>query len=486
MHLYPTDSLPLLLLAIGAVVTYLVARKSFAAASAGMRRFSLGVRLVVLALLALALMDIQARRTGDTRAVVVALDRSRSVPARLRDQAEAFARGVIPELGEKDRLGLVLFGETASLEYLPTAAPPTGAFQSVVKTDHTDLAAAVRLARAAFPEGAAKRILLVTDGNETRGDVRAEARAARADGVRIDVLPLAYRHEAEVAVERVTVPPKADEGETVEVRVTVSSTRETPATLYLREDGALVATERVQLRPGKNSFVVPRSLIPGFHTYEATVDPEADTIPANNRGFGFTHVHGEPRVLLVESQPELAQPLAAALEPHGIHLEVAGPSGLPASVGDLQNYDCLILSNVPATAFTPEQMKLVQGTVRDLGMGLIMIGGDQSFGQGGFQKTPIEEALPVDMEIRQKRVLPNGALVLIMHTCEIPEGNTWAREIAREAIRVLSPQDLVGLTYWGMGGYQWLFPLQPAADKKKLFRYLDGMSPGDMPDFDST
>ena len=117
------------------------------------------------------------------------------------------------------------------------------------------------------------------------------------------------------------------------------------------------------------------------------------------------------------------------------------------------------------------------------GAGLIMLGGENSFGAGGYEKTPIEETLPVTMDIRQKKINPKGALVLVLHTCEFPNGNYWAKEISKKAIETVNRQDDVGVLIYGGGGEQWLFKLRPAEGKSFMYAKIDEASPGDMPSF---
>ena len=103
---------------------------------------------------------------------------------------------------------MIAFGRRPRL-VLPASDVPRvnldDASLSGVDTTYTDIAAAIKLALASFPEGTAKRIVLISDGNENLGNAVEQARIARQNGVQIDVVPLAsgYRNENEVLVERV-------------------------------------------------------------------------------------------------------------------------------------------------------------------------------------------------------------------------------------------------------------------------------------------
>src|SRR2546428_7043649 len=128
------------------------------------------------------------------------------------------------------------------------------------------------------------------------------------------------------------------------------------------------------------------------------------------------------------------------------------------------------------------QLQAVKDAVYNQGIGLLMVGGRNSFGPGGYHRTPVEEALPVTMDISQKKVLPKGALAIVLHTCEFAEGNTMGRRIAKEAIRVLGAQDEVGLLAY-TSGEQWVFPLTPASEYERLAMLINKAEPGDMPSF---
>ena len=119
-----------------------------------------------------------------------------------------------------------------------------------------------------------------------------------------------------------------------------------------------------------------------------------------------------------------------------------------------------------------------------MGAGLIMLGGRDSFGAGGWMNTPVEKALPVDMQIKALKVQGIGAMALIMHASEIAEGNYWQKVVAKAAINALSSYDYAGLLHWE-GQEAWLFTLRPiGSGRSSMLRAIDRMTPGDMPDFD--
>ena len=158
----------------------------------------------------------------------------------------------------------------------------------------------------------------------------------------------------------------------------------------------------------------------------------------------------------------------------------------PRDSASLLPYDCILFVNAPADAFDQMQLTAMRDAVYNFGSGFLMVGGANSFGPGGYHRTVVEEALPVTMDISQKKVLPKGALVIILHTCEFPEGNTWAKRITKQAIKVLGAQDEVGVLIYGPGGEQWVFELTPAGEYEKMVPKINAAEPGDMPSFAST
>jgi uncharacterized membrane protein len=459
--------------------------------SRGRKWTAVGLRSLILICLIGALAGAEWIRINDRLAVFFVLDHSNSISAELRRGVVQRVRNLCDEfmIGDKDQAGVIVFGEDASIERAVKAKLELDDIQSFVSGEETNLAGAIRLAVAAFPQGFMRRMVIFSDGNETQGDALEEVKIARASGAEVNVIPLLIGGSEEVLVREVSVPSRVDAGEPFQVRVVVHSEQDCDATVSLfqrlREGKQLLRTQPVTLQKGDNTFLLTQDLEnPGFYEYEAVIESNSDTIQANNEGSAFTVIQGEPTVLYVEGDPEHSMYLAPALESEGIRIVQAGSGDVPTSLAQFQNYDAIVLSNVSATDLSSQQMRSIEAAVRDLGVGLVMIGGENSFGSGGYLDTPVEKALPVTMDLKQRKILPRGALVLVMHTCEIPNGNAWAREIGLASLNVLSSQDLMGaLGYMHQTGDSWIYKLQPVGDKGMMRSRLTSASSaiGDMP-----
>ena len=455
------------------------------------------VAIVLRALMLLALIGALAGaelvKRSDKLAVFFLLDESNSIPETARLGAvEAVKHIAELYMTGKDEAGIIVFGEEPSIELGIAPGLQFDRVLSYVGGEQTDAAAAIRLAMAAFPQGYMRRIILFSDGNETQGSAVEEAKIAQAAGVEVDAIPLHIEGGREVRLREVSAPNRVNAEEPFQVRVVVTADQDCQGTLRLyqrtREGRRMLPPTNVTLRKGENVFLLPQELsTAGFYEYEAEVESDVDTIPANNVGRGFTVVYGEPTVLYVESDPEHSIHLGPALEKEGLKVVSVDLAGMPTSLAQFQSFDAVILSDISATDLSSEQLRGIEAMVRDLGIGLVMVGGPRSFGAGGFHGSPVENALPVSMDLKQRKILPRGALVLIMHTCEIPDANAWAREIGLASLNVLSSQDLMGaVAYLYPNGEDWVFELQPVGDKSAMRQALMRADPGDMPQMGPT
>lgn len=479
---------PLWLMALlGLPLLLWVAYRGIAGLPPATSSLATAVRTVVLLLVIFALADLQLVLRNDGLCVFFLIDRSASIPEHIVEQELAYARQVSEEKGPDDQVGVTVFGRQASIEALPSPEFQVSTLRSAVDPNHTNLEQAVRLTMAAFPANMRRKLVLITDGNQNNGEVLEAVRDVAAEGVAVDVLPVSYDYPQEVLVEKIFLPDRIRENETFDLKVHIRSLAQNGGELTIYRDGVPVAREEVELQAGANTFVVPQKLVdPGFFTYTARITPRSDQIAQNNQATNYVYIQGESRVLIVSPTLEEAKYLAAACRSENLEVDIVGPEELPLTLGGLQNHDCVVLCNIPAELIPQglEQMDMLRAAVRDLGIGLVMVGGINSFGAGDYDNTPIEEALPVTMDIKQKRIIPKGSLALILHTCEFPDGNYWAKEISKEAIRTINAQDEVGVVYYDWNrGEQWLFDLQAAQNKQKLYNLIDGVEPGDMPAF---
>lgn len=474
---------PLWLLALLLAVPWVVwlSWKSDVQISRWRRFVAFSLRLSIVIALGLALAGLQWKKPVEGMNTFFLLDRSESIPSSQQEKARAYVNKIAADKEHEDQAGVLVFGSEANIELSPAPRIDLSQIQAVVGQDRTDIAAAIRLATAAFPETGQKRMVLISDGNENVGDAASALMAAK--GVTLDVLPLGVTRGNDVSVRKLTIPSTVKKGQTFDVKIFAQSDHAQTATLLLYLNNQYMGEQKVELTPGKNLFTFPQTLTePGFYSYHVQLEAPGDLVPQNNRATAFTSVRGNPSVLVVSSNPQQDASLVAALQGGKFDVKLAGLDQFPGTLAEMQSYDAIFLSNIAAGELGMDSMKLLESAVRDFGVGLVCVGGDQAYAAGSYRGTPLEAVLPVEMELNSKKVLPSGALVIVCHATEFPNGNAWARDIAFAALDALGPQDEMGIVLWN-GKNDWLFPLEKVGNKAAMGRQISGMNPGDMGDF---
>lgn len=482
--------IPALAITIG---LYLSARRRV---GAGRRRTALVVRTVLLAALVFALAGFRLVLPVDRLATVFVVDLSDSVGNAGREDALAFLRETLEVKREGDLAGIVAFGKDALVERLPNELTEIDRLASTPVRSATDIGAALRLATALFPDDAQKRIVLLTDGNDTGGTGQAEAALAATHDIRIETRAIGLGDADEVLVERLTTPSTANLGESVEAVAEIRSSVAQPATVRLFVDGQSVAAQTVGLDAGVTRVafdVTPKDA--GFHTFRVVVEAARDTFSENDRADSDTIVKGEPRTLVLAGNAAVAAELVSALGAQRQRVDTIVPEALPNDLGSLATYDSIVLVDVPRIRLSDRQLAALQVYVRDLGKGLVMIGGPDSFGAGGYQKTPLEETLPVDMGVRDRTKQPDVALVVVidqsgsMDACHCNSFNQGGGtqvsgvrkvDIGKEAIlraaAAMSDRDELGVVAFNEQAH-WVVKTQPLANVTDLQGDIAGIEP---------
>jgi hypothetical protein len=316
-----------------AVYFWWLARRSLADLSPARRRVAVFMRLLVATLVVLAIAGAQLVRFNRDLAVMFVLDHSDSVGPEAKTKALAYIEKAVASKKDNDKAGIVVFGRDAFIELSPSTGRRINSIQTVVPSEFTDIAGAIRLGIASLPDSARKRIVVLSDGNENLGDAIDEALTARNNDVTVDVVPLSSGAQHETLLERLTLPNEAKIGEPLEIKAVARATQDTSAQIKLFRDGKYLGSKSVQLSRGKNVFVFPQTVTDsGAATFEAQIEtPKGnDTVSENNRALGFTFVQGKPRVLLVSDEPDQAQFLLNALKREKVNAELRGAGGLPA------------------------------------------------------------------------------------------------------------------------------------------------------------
>lgn len=343
--------------------------------------------------------------------------------------------------------------------------------------EHTNLERALRLAGNLTAAGRHATIYLISDGAANLG----QWRRAIPDRTSLRVLALDRPEPPEVLAASIATPQHVRVHQTFTPRLTVTSNVETGAMLRVFVDGFAVEQRRIELERGDTHVdLAGRSFdTKGFHSIQALIEPEDDTRLANNAVSTLVVVPGKARVLYVDAEEQHIPHLKTALELEGFDVDARPAAGVPQDLAELLSYDALILSNIPSDRLGTRQMQMIRTYVRDFGGGFVMLGGDESFGLGGYFQTPIEDVLPVRMPIQKDLTRPSLALFLVIDKSGSMDGVKiqLAKRAALATAEVINPRDQIGVIGFD-GASRVLLPLTPALDRARIRSSVDQLQAG--------
>jgi Mg-chelatase subunit ChlD len=438
-------------------------------ARTGRARLALALRLGLAALLLMALFGVSLPQVVNRQATVFVDDVSASA-----QQAQPLASGFIDQAlaarHADDAFAVVTAARGASVDRGLSTVTSTDPIQPqpTQPTDATDLAAGLRLGADLLPANYRSRIVLLSDGQETTGDAVAEARALHARGVQVDVVPLPATTSPEVLVDSVSTPSNVTQGEHFTIGVRLVSNVATNGVVRVYVNDRQIAEQAVSLSAGNTELNFGADApLNGLLDVRAAIEADEDTLTQNNEARSIVEVQSPPEVLIVEQRPGEGDALASALQSTGVHVDRIAVADMPDQVDALGGYSSIVLADVSATSLSDAQQTGLRSYVRDLGRGLVAVGGDTSFGQGDYIGTPLDDVLPVRSSVRSHTDQGRVALLLVLDTSgsmaddPYKEGTSkleMAKQAAILSAQQLSPRDTVGiLTFDSM--QHWTMPL---------------------------
>src|SRR6266702_1283367 len=442
----------------------------------GQRRLILVCRLALFTLIICALAGASWSQPVSRQSVVFVGDISASTLPQ-RAFIESWINAALKHKGPDDQVGIVAVGRNALVEQSVQKQIDFNQFQSTPDTNFTDLTAGLRLAAAILPGDSQRRIVLLSDGQQNLGDALQEAQLLQQEGIRLDIVSLPDYHGAEARIDGLDAPTELRTNERFLLHTRPFSNVAQPATLRLYLDQSLLLQVSTQLVVGAQEITF-RLLAPtpGFHTFRVTLEVAHDTFPGNNEAAAFVNVQGPPHVLVIEGTPGEGHNIIAALQATRIQVAVGTPNDIPTTLDGLAGFSAVVLADVPAISLGTARMKILQAYVRDLGRGLVVSGGESSYGVGGYANTPLVQTLPVRMDIPQHKDTPGIAVVLIVESLEDNSSINISKEAAKGVVGLVTPRDQVGISA-ARGGL--VSAMQHVTNRAAIDHVIDTMEPCD-------
>lgn len=524
------DRPSLLLLALIALPIFALGAWSLQQLGPARRWASVGLRVFVLLLITAMLAGFRTVQTHDELTVVSLIDTSESVrkfftpppgPDGETQDYEQWLQSYFEQAGgdkrSEDYWAAQTFDGRPTVRLSPSlgdVALPDGSYE--LPYDGSNGQRAIESGMAAKQQAdSALRMVLVSDGN-LDGEVMAAVQAATAAGVQIDVLPLQYQVKGEVMVEAVRANPSARKGQTIKVSVELRSSDRVPGQLLLEHNDRFVdlngAAPGVGLRIEADEWrtridagdeeiglyaltkYIDRPISEaGVNTFDAIFEPDDDTglansIKGNDTGQAFTLVAGPGKILILDGvEGEAGMILPRALAERGIETILAPVTAMPSRLRDMRDYDAILFHNIPADNVPPKTQRNLMRYVHDLGGGFAMIGGPDSFGAGGWTNTDIDKyILPVHCKIPSQKILPSGALILVIDRSGSMSGpvagsphlqQNVAAEAAILALSAMYPQDYIGVVSFDSSA-KWIVKPQLNKNPKAIAEKIRAIGSG--------
>lgn len=446
--------------------------------------FIAGIRIVLLSLVVCAMAGISVNTSSKYTGTVFLIDVSESFSAN-RDKAVEMVQEALKYLPDNNRAAVVAFGSDARIEQFMSDANMFTGIETMPVVTATNIEKAVRSGMALFDDDEAKRIVLITDGSQNEGQLEKMGAVLLGEHVETSVLQMNPGIGDEAYISGLTVPEKIQAGDKFRVKVEVESTVKTNAVLQLYTGGRLSKQENVLLQEGSNSFIFQDTRkSEGFAGYKAVIIPEKDTVNINNEYSAFTEAGAAEKVLVVEGVKDETREFRKLLSAANIQYDVVNCRVAPAKLESMNKYKCIILENTSADSLPQGFMDSVSQYVKDYGGGLIATGGKKSFALGNYKDTPLEDVLPVNMDISQKKKIPEMAMVMVIDKSgsmlSDDGGNSkldMAKDAAASAIDNLRDTDSAGVISFD-DRYGWNVEIQKAEDKEDIKSGIYGIKDG--------
>jgi uncharacterized membrane protein len=450
-------------------------------------QLSTTIRATIIALLILALMQPTFYRYGSAISTIYLLDVSESVSSASIQNAIQWIRNTT-DAGHPSDARYIAFASNSisfdSLEDLTQVSVSNHAGRDgrdTIDQSETNIASALDGALHHFAPGHLKRLVLISDGNETSGDVAELLPRLRQEHVPVFTLPLDSRSDQDAWIETILTPPKVTTDEQFPVEIHIFSPSNTTGEVEIRNGSKVLARRTALLEKGLNRIAFETSIASSTGTVmlEATVTIAGDSRPENNVFRQPIVVSGRPRILYVEGHPASAHYLQSALAAEGFTVDVVDAASIPSRVDQLDNWDEIILSDVDPKTLSMTQMQSMATYVRDLGGGFVLAAGEHTYGEGGYTGTPVEALLPITFESDGKR--PSVSMIVVLdRSSSMAEQQKiqLAREATKAPIDFLKRTDHFGVLVFDFNFKWYVNPRTTVDDRESILQSISMIGVG--------
>lgn len=437
-------------------------------------RMILTVRCIIAILLILALAGMNIRTFVNTTATIFAVDLSDST-RNLQGHFKQFIEEALKNTTKKDRVGIITFGQNGEIEIPLRDDIKTVEFQTRPGSSLSNIEKGLKIAQTLLPSDSMKRIVLLTDGEENIGDSLKEASFINQNDIDFKIYSIEKNIGEDVQINGIDIPSRLYENQEFDIVIDIYSNIKTKGKLTLYSDNVLLSEKEINIEKGSNKFVFSDvAQGSGFKTYKAVISSQDDTVIQNNEYSTYTDIKGAPRILLIDGESQQGREINKILTASGINVRYIKDKEVPRSLSELASYNSIIMCDVSLENIELEFLNSLKSYVRDFGGGLVVSGGENSFALGGYYQTPLEEILPVDMEMKVEGEVPSLGLMLVIDKSGSMDSGLYgvnkmeiAKEAAIKAVNSLKPKDKIGVIAFD-DAVQWVVKLSTTDNEEKI------------------
>ena len=442
------------------------------------------VRVVLLLIILFAALGINLPGRKKKTATVFVVDLSDSSKQNL-ERSEEYLRKRVAELPSGEVYAVVTFGKDALTDqfitdeknFLQIATAPSGI--------DTDIEGAVGYAASLLPDERSGRIVLLTDGKETLGDINNTSDLIRENDIEICAYIYDDQEIQDVYVQSVDMPEKLYSGDGYKLKTTVYSTYDTDAELKVWDGSKEKSSSKVHLTAGENTFVFDE--VAGDKSIEerhVTVEASGDNVEQNNDMVAGSIVDVSRKVLLVSGLSTDSSGFDQLLKSINVETTVVSANNAPDSLVGMLGYKTIILDDASIKDLPEGFINNIESYVKDYGGGLITTGGTESYAPGGYRDSILETVLPVNMTPKGIDESPSQALVMVIDCSGSMESTVNDKDshrkidiavaAANEAVENLRDRDYVGVVTFS-DSFEWRQPLTKVEDKDEIMDAIDAI-----------
>ncbi len=453
-------------------------------------KFYLLIRGAVFVLVLFALLGLKISLGKSQNTTIFLVDLSGSNEVNIV-YAEEYLKETIKNMPDGNSYGIVTFGKDAYAEQFVTDEQYFAGLMTTPDGAATNFEEALSKALTMIPADTGGRIVVLTDGKETRGDIQRMAHALTAGQVSFCTILYENVVQEDAYVDSVKLPSYLHPGDKYAINVVVESNYATDALITVFNGSMAVSNNQVRLNKGSNHFVFSGQVSEeaesnSMENLRVVVKAEGDGCEENDYYSAYCVVESAPKILVISGKNTNTSAFAAVLNAAGCDYSVVSALNAPQDIESMLAYKSIVLVDTYIDDLPFGFLENLETYIKDYGCGFVCCGGEESYALGGYRDTVLETVLPVDMELRNMNEIPGMAMIMVIDRSGSMSSQTGgssatnldvAIKAATVAVDNLRDSDYVGILTFD-DAFSWQVELVQASDRQAIKEKIEGISEG--------